>query len=133
MNLNYSTIIKQDRNKLLIARFIQLVEEATWLSPIVVVTKKNGKFKIYVHFKKLNVATKKDPYPLPFTDEVLNIITGHDAYSFLHGYYGYHKIYITLDDKYKTTFVTNWGVFTWVIMIFGVKNGPPIYHRDAIS
>jgi hypothetical protein len=49
--------------------FIKLVEEATWLSSIVVVPKKNGKLKIYVDFRKLNATTKKDPYPLPFTNE----------------------------------------------------------------
>jgi hypothetical protein len=48
---------------LLAEGFIKLVEEATWLSPIIVVLKKNGKLKICVDFKKLIVATKKDPYP----------------------------------------------------------------------
>jgi len=52
----------------------------------VVVPKNNGKLIIYVDFKKLNKATKKDPYPLPFFDEVLNIIIGYEAYSFLDGY-----------------------------------------------
>jgi nucleosome binding factor SPN SPT16 subunit len=47
-----------------------------------VVPKKSGKLKIYVDFKKLNVVTKKYSYPLPFTNEVLNIVVGHDAYSF---------------------------------------------------
>ncbi len=50
--------------------FIQSIEEATWLSPIVVVLKKNGKFKICINFKKLNATIKKDPYPLSFIDEV---------------------------------------------------------------
>jgi putative transposase len=39
----------------------------------VVVSKKNGKFKICVNFRKLNATTMKDPYPLPFIDEYLNI------------------------------------------------------------
>jgi len=79
-----------------------------------VVPKKNGKLKIYVDFKKLNVVTKKDPYPLPFTNEVLNIVVRHDAYSFLNGFFGYHQISIATQDKYKTMFVTNWGAFTVV-------------------
>jgi hypothetical protein len=66
------------------------VEEATWLSPIVVILKKKGKFKIYVNFRKLNVIMKKDPFPLPFTNEVLNIVTRCETYSFLDGYFGYH-------------------------------------------
>jgi hypothetical protein len=46
------------------------VEEATWLSLIVVVARKYGKLKICVDFKKLNATMKKDPFPLPFTYEV---------------------------------------------------------------
>ncbi len=72
-----------------------------------VVPKKNGKLRICVDFKKLNVTTKKDPYPLPFTNEVLNVVAGHDVYSFSNGYSRYHQIFIVHEDKYKTTFVTN--------------------------
>jgi hypothetical protein len=71
---------------LLAVGFIESIEEATWLSPIVVPPKKNGKLKICRDFKKLNIATKKDPHPLPFIDEVLNTVTGYKAYSFLDGY-----------------------------------------------
>jgi hypothetical protein len=74
-------------------------------------TKKNGKLKICVDFKKLNVATKKDPYPLLFRDEMLNIVAGYEAYSFLDGYLRYHQIFISPKDKYKTTFVGDWGAF----------------------
>jgi hypothetical protein len=45
----------------------------------VVAPKKNGKLKICVDFKKLNKVTKKSPYPLPFFDEVLNIVTWYEA------------------------------------------------------
>ncbi len=76
LNSHYVITIKQDINKLLTTIFIQSLEEATWLSPIVVVPKKNNKLKICIDFKKLNATTKKDPYPLPFIDEVLNIVVG---------------------------------------------------------
>jgi hypothetical protein len=56
----------------------------------VVLPKKNGKLKICVDFRKLNKVTKKDPYPLSFSNEVLNTIVGYEAYSFLDGYLGYH-------------------------------------------
>ncbi len=59
LNPNYVTTVKQNINKLLATRFIEFVEEATWLSPIVVVF--NGKLKICIDFRKLNAATKKDP------------------------------------------------------------------------
>jgi hypothetical protein len=71
--------------------FIKHVEKATWLSPIVVVPKKNGKLKICVNFKTLNVATKKEPYLLPFTDEVINTIARHEVYTFLNGFSRYIK------------------------------------------
>jgi hypothetical protein len=77
-----------------------------------------------VDFRKLNKATKNNPYPLPFFYEVQNIVVGYEAYSFLDGYVRYHRISITLEDKYKTIFITIWGAFVWMVMPFGVKNGP---------
>jgi len=74
LNPNYVTTIKQDIDKLLAVGFIQSIEKTTWLSPIVIIPKKNGKLTICIDFRKLNVATKKDPYPLPFTYEVLNTV-----------------------------------------------------------
>ncbi len=56
------------------------------MSPTIIVPKKNGKLKIYIDFRKLNEITKKDPYPLPFIDEMLNTIVGYEAYFFLDGY-----------------------------------------------
>jgi hypothetical protein len=99
------------------------------MSPIVVIPKKNGKLRICIAFRKLNLATKKDPYPLPFIDEVLKTVAGYEAYSFLNGYSRYHIIFIALKARFKTTFVINWGAFIWKVMPFGVKNGPPTYQR----
>jgi hypothetical protein len=45
-----------------------------------------------VDFKKLNVAIKKDPYLLPFIDEVINIVVRHEVYTFLDGFFGYYQI-----------------------------------------
>jgi hypothetical protein len=72
MNPNYVAIIKQDLDELLLASFIKLMEQATWLSPIMVVPKKNNKLHIRIEFWKLNAATKKNSYQLPFTDKVLD-------------------------------------------------------------
>ncbi len=87
--------------------FIQSIEEVIWLSPIIVVLKKNGKLRIYIDFRKLNVATKKDPYPLPFIDEMLNIKASCETYYFLDGYSRYHQISIAPKDMYKIAFATN--------------------------
>jgi len=82
LNPNYTIEVKQNINKLLTTRFIESIKETTWLSPIVVVPNKNGKLRICIDFKKLSVTTKKDPYTLPFIDEMLNTIVGYEAYSF---------------------------------------------------
>jgi len=58
LNPNYVAIVKHDINKLLVVGFIQPVKETTWLSPIVVVPKKNGKLRFCVDLRKLNKATK---------------------------------------------------------------------------
>jgi CRISPR/Cas system-associated protein Cas10 (large subunit of type III CRISPR-Cas system) len=90
-----------------------------------VVPKKNGKLKICVDIRKFNKATKKNPYPLAFSNEVLNTIVGYEAYSFLDGYSRCHHISITLENRYKTTLRN----FVWMVMPFGVKNGPPTFQR----
>ncbi len=89
--------------------------------------KKNGKLRICVDFKKFNATTKKDPYPLPFTNEVIHIVARHEVYRFLDCFFGYHHISTAPKYRYKTTFIINWGAFVWVVMPFGVKNGPPTY------
>jgi hypothetical protein len=75
---------------LLATCFIKPIEKVTWLSPIVVVPKKNGKLKSCVDFIKLNAITKKDPHLLPFIDEVINFVARHEVSTFLDGYSGYH-------------------------------------------
>ncbi len=111
MNLNYVSIVKQNINKLLATNFIKSIEEAIWLSPIMVVPQKNGKLKIYVDLRKFNVATNKEPYLLTLTNEVINTIVGHEVYTFLDGFSGYHHILIAPKDLHKTTFVIDWAVF----------------------
>ncbi len=55
-------------------------------------------------------------------DEVINKIVGHEVYTFLDEFSRYHQISIALEDQHKTTIVTNWGAFMWVVMPFGGKN-----------
>jgi len=69
MNPNYAVVVKHDLDKLFATRFIASIKEATWLSIILVVPKNNDKIRICVDFCKLDVSTKKDPYPFPFNEE----------------------------------------------------------------
>ncbi len=128
MNPNYVVVVKQDLDKLLNVGFIALMEEVNWLSPFIVVLKKNGKFRIYVDLWWLNAATKKYTYPLSFIEGVLDEVANHEVDDlFLDAFSNYHQIIVTFEDRYKTAFTIDWGAFIWVIMPFGLKNAPPTY------
>ena len=75
-----------------------------WLSNIVPVRKKNGKIRIYIYFRNLNLATPKDQYPIPTVDSLVDSIAGYQVYSFMDGYAGYNQIYIVENDVHKTAF-----------------------------
>ena len=75
--------------KLTKAGFIYPVEDSKWVSPVVVTPKKNGKWRVCVDYKPLNIATKRDHFPLPFQDEILNKVAGHERYTMCDGYSGY--------------------------------------------
>ncbi len=77
-------------DKLLNAIFIYPIKTTQWFSPLAIVPKKNGKLRICVDYRKSNAWTKKDPFPLPFMDLVLDNVVGHDMYSFVDGYNGYN-------------------------------------------
>jgi hypothetical protein len=83
-------MVKEELDKLLEAGFIRHVETTEWVSPVVLALKKNGKLRVCVNYKALNKVTKKDRYPLPFCEEILEEIAGHEMYSFGDGYRGYH-------------------------------------------
>ncbi|MCO5577245.1 hypothetical protein L7F22_031072 [Adiantum nelumboides] len=128
-------VIQQDAllsevRKLLNAGFIYLVEDLEWVSPIVVTPKKNGKWRVCVDdYKPLNAATKRDHFPLPFQDEILNEVAGYERYTVCDGYSGYFQIRIAEEDQKKTTFVTPWGCFAYRVMPFGLTNAPATFQR----
>jgi hypothetical protein len=82
------------------------VEESEWISPMVVQENKQGGIRICVYLHKLNDAFLHDPFPTPFTDDVLENVGSQESYSFTDGFLGYHRIKIALEDRYKTTFAT---------------------------
>ncbi|KAH9297584.1 hypothetical protein KI387_029266, partial [Taxus chinensis] len=120
MNPNFSKTVKEEINKLLDAGFIFTVENSERVSPIVISIKKNGKLRIFVDYRKLNKATKKDHYPLPFSDQILDEVAGQECYSFTDGYSGYNQVHITEKDNLNTMFTTPWGTFAYRVMPFGL-------------
>jgi hypothetical protein len=74
MNPNYALKVRENLDKLLDVGFIHHIETTQWLSLLLIVPKKNGKLCICVDYRKLNAQTKKDPFPLPFLDSILNLV-----------------------------------------------------------
>ena len=112
LNLKYKAKVKEELDKTIAARIIEPVEESDWVSPMVVQDKKTkGEIRICVDLRKLNDASVHDPFPTPFSDEVLDNVGGQEAYSFTDGFPGYHQIRIHEADRHKTTFATEWGSF----------------------
>jgi hypothetical protein len=89
-NPKYTTMVKEEFDKLLKAGFIKLVKTTKWVSLVVLAFKKNGKLKVFENYKTLNKVTKKDRHPLPFCEEILKEETRHEMYTFGDGYKGYH-------------------------------------------
>lgn len=98
MNLALKDIVKEELKKLLDARLIYPISGSEWVSPLVLVPNKNGKWRIYVDYWELNKATKKDHFPLPFIDQVLNGLAGKKFFSFLDGFSECNQIQISPED-----------------------------------
>jgi len=123
-NPRYTAMVKEEFDKLLKVGFIRPMETTEWVFPVVLTLKKNGRLRVCVNYKALNKITKKDRYPLPFCEEILEEVVGHEMYTFGDGYKGYHQVKIALEDQLKTTFTTPWGTFCYTIMPFGLCNAP---------
>jgi hypothetical protein len=80
------------------------------------------KLRICVDFWGLNKQTVTDPFPTPFADEIINEVIGHEFYSFTDGFSGYNQVPIEKEDQEKTTFVSEFGSFSYRVMPFGLKN-----------
>ena len=134
LNPNYKEKFRMELDKMLTAGIIELVEESEWVSPMVVQEKKSkGEIRICVDLRKLNDACLHDPFPTPFTDEVLDNVRGQEVYSFTDGFTGYHQIRISPEDRHKMTFAIEMGSFQYIVMPFGLKNAPAIFSRVVIS
>ena len=84
-------------------------------------------WRVCMDYRKLNDATRKDHYPLPFINQMLERLAGHDFYYFLYGYSGYNQIAIAPKDQEKTTFTCPYGTFAFRRMPFGLCNAPATF------
>jgi hypothetical protein len=124
-------VVKNEVIKLLDNGIIYPIFYSKWISPTQVVPKKsrvtvitNEKneliptrtitgWRMCIDYRKLNSMTRKDHFPLPFMDQILERVAGHEFYCFLDGYSGYNQIEIALEDQEKTTFTCPFGTFAY--------------------
>ncbi|GJT74614.1 reverse transcriptase domain-containing protein [Tanacetum coccineum] len=83
--------------------------------------------------RKLNEATRKDHFPLPFMDQMIERLAGNEFYCFLDGFSGYFQIPIDPQDQEKTTFTCPYGTFAYRRMPFGLCNAPGTFQRCMMA
>ncbi|GJW95229.1 reverse transcriptase domain-containing protein [Tanacetum coccineum] len=90
-------------------------------------------WRVCIDYRKLNEATRKDHFPLPFMDQMLERLAGNEYYCFLDGFSGYFQIPIDLKDQEKTTFTCPYGTFAYRRMPFGLCNAPGTFQRCMMA
>jgi hypothetical protein len=102
------------------AGFIRPCRYVEWISSVVPVQKKVGRWRVCVDFRDLNRATPKDEYPMLVAETLINVAAGHKMLSFM-----------APEDIHKTAFRVPGvvGLFEYVVMTFGLKNAGATYQR----
>nr|GEV01919.1 reverse transcriptase domain-containing protein [Tanacetum cinerariifolium] len=90
-------------------------------------------WRVCIYYRKLNEATRKDHFPLPFMDHMLERLARNEFYCFLDGFYGYFQIPIDPRDQEKTTFTCPYGTFAYRRMPFGLCNAPGTFQRCMLA
>nr|GEX31534.1 DNA-directed DNA polymerase [Tanacetum cinerariifolium] len=151
VNPKIHDVIKKEVIKLPDASMIYHISDSPRVSPIHCVPKKEGMtivanenneliptklvtgWRVCIGYWKLNDVTRKDHFPLPFMDQMLERLAGNEFYCFLDGFSGYFQIPIDPQDQEKTTFTCPYVTFAYRRMPFGLCNAPGIVLGHKIS
>ena len=120
--------IKREIEKMLYQGIISPIT-SPWSFPVVIVSKKNGKQRFCVDYRKLNSVTEKDVYPMPVVDDLLETFNGAQWFTCLDLVSEYCQVAMTDQDKSKTAFTTKYGLYEFNVMPFGLCNAPAIFQR----
>ena len=122
--------IAKELARLELAGFIEEVIHTEWsANPVMVPKKDTTDLRMCFDYTALNKACPKDPFALPRIDQVIDSMTGSELLCFIDAYSGYHQIRMKESDKVKTSFITPFGTFFFVMMPFGLKNAGATYQR----
>ena len=92
-------IMEREVKKLLDANIIVPLRYPEWVANLVLVRKKSGEIRLSVDFRNLNISSKKDNYPLPKMEHMLQRVTGASGISMIDGFSGYNHIYVLPEDR----------------------------------
>src|SRR3954464_4607161 len=120
---------EEEVDRLLEAGFIREINYPQWLANVVMVKKSNGKWRMCVDFTDLNKACPKDSFPLPRIDYLVDNPLGHQLLSFMDAFSGYNQIMMAEEDREKTAFITESGIYYYRVMPFGLKNAGATYQQ----
>jgi hypothetical protein len=140
-------VVRNEILKLLDAGIIYPISDSRWVSLVHCVPKKGGitivpnennefipqrvvvGYRMYIDFRKVNKFPKKDHYPLPFIDQMLERLSKKIHFCFLDGYSGFFQITVKKKDQEKTTFTCPYGTYAYRCMPFGLCNAPATFQR----
>ena len=126
-SLKRDNTIKEEVQKLTMAKFIREVYYPDWLANVVMVKKANGKWRMCVDLTDLYKACLKDRYSLPCIEQLVNLTTGHKLLSFMDAFSGYNQIRMDEVNQEKTSFITSQLLFCYKVMPFGLKYARATY------
>jgi len=118
--------IENQITKLLNSGMIQ-ESQSSFASPVLLVKKKTGDWRICVDYRRLNAMTIKNRFPLPIFDEIVDELWGAKWFTTLDMASGYHQILVDPKDKYKMAFQTHHGHYEYKVMPYGVTGGPATF------